>query len=188
MLGLEMTWTEFYKGRLLSLEYQQYCQDKYWPFIHEIMRRMKPGDRVVEVGCGLATMTRILVDATERARSGFRCFDLSPEMVKYARINLHEGFPVDVGDARLPTNSKPDIVHSHGMLEHLSDEDIRSVIQSHRDDGARAAVHYVPGIKYAKPSFGDERLMTMELWSDIAAPTRIMPFNEDYDYALIWEF
>lgn len=180
-------WTEFYKDRLLSVGYSQYAAKRYAPFLEAIISRIKPGDRVVEVGCGIATMTALLAE-TVSCFCGFRCYDVSPDMVQLSRLNLHEGFPVDVGDARLPTGRYPDIVHSHGMLEHLSDDDIRSVIEAHRTDGARAAIHYVPGDKYETPSFGDERLMRLSDWQDIAIPTDSFTFNDGYDYVLVWDF
>jgi len=194
-----MTWDEFYKGRLLSEGYRNYVTKRYAPFIGEIMTNMKAGDRVIEIGCGLATITsilaenagRLLIDEGGESRecfAGFRCFDISPVMVKLARQNLYEGYPVDVGDARLPTNRLPDIIHSHGMLEHMSDEDIRAVIEASRKDGARVAIHYVPGEKYVTPSFGDERLMSLKAWEQICAPTEAYTFNDGYDYVLKWRF
>jgi SAM-dependent methyltransferase len=181
------SWPEFYKGRLLDDGYLQYARQRYAPYIAAIADSMKSGDRIVEVGCGLATMTRALIDG-QRPFVGFRCFDINPHMVGYARTNLREGYPVEVGDARLPTCALPDIVHSHGMLEHFNDSDIRKVIDAHRADGARLAVHYVPGEKYQKPSFGDERLMSKDAWRAIAAPDEIHGFNDDFDYLLVWRF
>jgi SAM-dependent methyltransferase len=187
-----MKWEEFYRGRLLDKGYQEYVSDCYAPFIQRILGRIKLGDRVIEAGCGLATITSIL---TERRKifCGFRCFDICPNMVEYAKITLGdisptEGYPVDIGDARYPTGRFPDIVHSHGMLEHLNDDDIRKVIDASRKDGARFAIHYVPGEKYQKPSFGDERLMSVAAWKDIANPTDIVTFNDDHDYILEWDF
>lgn len=181
-------WAEFYKGRLLSDGYRQYAAQRYAPFLDCIRQNLKRGDRVVEVGCGLATMTALLAEnRTQRPWVGFRCFDINQDMVAYARQNLHEGYPVDVGDARLPTHVKPDVVHSHGMLEHFSNDDIRKVIQAHRDDGARIAIHYVPGDKYETPSFGDERLLPVRAWQEIANPSAVLTFNDGYDYAMIWD-
>lgn len=181
-------WLDFYKGRLLDAGYLEYAAKRYAPYLDAIRSRILSGDRVVEIGCGLATMTRLLVDSKPpNAMVGFRCYDISQDMVGYARMNLPEGFPVEVGDARKPTGRLPDIVHSHGMLEHFSDDDIRSVIQASKDDGARVCVHYVPGAKYETPSFGDERLMTVAQWREISHPTDVVTFNNDFDYALIWK-
>ena len=153
---------------------------------------MKTGDRVIEVGCGLATITAILAEHTDAVRNekfiGYRCYDVSPDMVEYARQNLPEGYPVELGDARMPTHRLPDIVHSHGLLEHFSDADIRKIIDAERRDGARSAIHYVPSHKYKTPSFGDERLMTAQQWEAICRPKYIVEFNDGYDYCLVWDF
>src|ERR1041384_5640190 len=175
-------WTEFYKDRLLSEGYRRYAADRYAPFLNEIRSHLKSGDRVVEVGCGLGTMTALLAENDNRPTVGFRCYDVSADMVHLATINLHEGYPVEQGDARYPTGRFPDVVHSHGMLEHFCDIDIRRAIDAERADGARVAIHDVPGCKYDKPSFGDERLMALSDWECIAKPTRVFPFNGGYDY------
>jgi SAM-dependent methyltransferase len=182
------SWTDFYKGRLLDQGYRDYAYDRYLPFIKTICSHIKNGDRVIEIGCGLATITSLLYEKAFHKWCGYRCYDICPEMVSLARINLENRFPVDIGDARLHTGRYPDIVHSHGMLEHLSDEDIRKVIHAHKLDGARAAVHYVPSWKYENPSFGDERLLTAQKWKAICDPTRITEFNGGYDFILEWEF
>jgi SAM-dependent methyltransferase len=180
-------WTEFYRGRLLSESYRGYCAERYAPFLDTIRGYMKTGDRIIEVGCGLGTMTALLA-AGEHPFVGFRCFDVSAGMVSLAKLNLQDQYPVDMGDARLPTCRYPDIVHSHGMLEHLSDRDINLVVDAGRLDGARVGVHYVPGEKYEKPSFGDERLMSLEDWHRIAKPTHSFTFNDGYDHCLIWDY
>jgi SAM-dependent methyltransferase len=188
LMTMGATWTEFYKGRLLDQGYRDYAFNRYMPFIDTIVSHIKEGDRVIEIGCGLATITSLISKMPERPWAGFRCFDVCPEMVSLARINLESTYPVDIGDARLPTNRYPDVVHSHGMLEHFNDDDIRAVISANKADGARAAIHYVPGWKYEKPSFGDERLMTGQRWKKICSPTRITEFNSGYDFILEWDF
>jgi len=185
--GAGRKWEEFYKGRLLDPGYQQYVRERYKPFLGAIIERAKLGDRIVEVGCGLGTITRVLADSMIRANQGFRAYDLNPYMVRYARQTLSDGYPVEVGNAFFPTNCKPDIVHSHGMLEHFTDDQIGKVIQAHIKDEARHAVHYVPGDKYEVPSFGDERLMPLEFWKEFG-PTEAFAFNDGYDYCLIWDF
>lgn len=51
---------------------------------------------------------------------------------------------------------------------------------------ARVQVHYVPGL-YEKPTFGDERLLPVQAWWEIAKPDQIITFNGGLDYALVFE-
>jgi hypothetical protein len=88
----------------------------------------------------------------------------------------------------MATGCKPDVIHSHGMLEHFSDGDIQRVLFAHEADGVRAAVHYVPGDKYEKPSYGDERLLPLSYWQDVHRPTKAFSFNDGFDYCLMWRF
>jgi len=178
------TWTQFYEDRVLSEGYRKYFKERYKPFLDEIRSYRKDGDRIVEVGCGIGTTTSILAD--DDIFCGYRCFDICPEMVAFAMLNTR-GRPVGIGDARLPTNRFPDIVHSHGLLEHFVDKDIESVLNSHRVDGVRYAIHYVPGNLYVNPSFGDERLLPLEYWVDNFKPTKYFKFNDGYDYCLVWD-
>lgn len=181
-------WVRFYRGRLLSESYRDYVRGRYAPFISLVVDSVRPGDRVYEVGCGIGTITSLLTDILKSKECKFRCYDLSPDMVELTRINLHHAVRVEKADAITPTGFLPDIVHSHGLLEHLSDEMIRQVIEAERVDGTRVAVHYVPGEKYKSPSFGDERLLSVAAWKYIANPTEIVTFNDGYDYALKWVF
>jgi SAM-dependent methyltransferase len=184
-------WVDFYRGRFLSRDYLHYANGRYAPFLDAIRRYMKQGDRVVEVGCGLATITKLLIQGrSKRPWVGFRAYDLSPDMVALAKENLSEDgdYPVLVGDMRDRLSCYPDIIHGHGVLEHYSDEDIRRTIEAHSWSGARVALHYVPGEGYEKPTFGDERLMGISEWKRIAQPTEVEPFNGGNDYTLIWEF
>lgn len=184
-----LTWPEFYKGRLLSSAYLAYFEEHYRLFVNMVRHEIKPGDRVVEVGCGLATTTKIIHDnKSERPFSGFHCYDASPEMVQLARMNLEDACPVDLADCRVPTGCKPDIIHSHGLLEHMPDYDIQRTIDAHEADDVRVAIHYVPGERHGTPSRGDERLLPLRYWVDTFKPTGSWSFNDDTDYILLWKF
>jgi hypothetical protein len=58
------------------------------------------------------------------------------------------------------------------------------VIDNYRH--AHTQVHYVPGL-YDKPTFGDERLMSVDAWWKICKPSQIITFNDGLDYALVFE-
>ena len=179
------SWVTFYEGRVFNSDYLNYAEKRYLPFINKIRELIKPGDRVVEVGCGIATITKILSEFD--VFTGYRCFDINPDMVELAVKNLEpKNYPVEVGDCRQPIMCLPDVIHSHGLLEHFSDDEIRIILKQFAESGARASVHYVPGCRYEKPSFGDERLLPLETWLSFE-PNEALTFNDGHDYILVWK-
>ncbi|MBR1173924.1 class I SAM-dependent methyltransferase [Bradyrhizobium sp. KB893862 SZCCT0404] len=182
-------WAEFYNGRT-GPGYLAYVRERYRPFISAIASRIRPNDLVLEIGCGTGTITKALCDLAKvqgAPRSVvFAASDADPEMVQTTRARLWNDnaavFALDCTNAKHFTEAE--VVHSHGMLEHFDDHTIRQVIHNFRK--ARVQVHYVPGL-YDAPTFGDERLMSVEQWEDICAPDQIITFNDGLDYALIFE-
>lgn len=178
-------WKTFYAGRE-GHEYREYVKKRYAPFIDAISSRIRLRDLVLELGTGTGTISSLLAGETW---DNVRCCatDVDPEMVKVAKDRF-KGLGLDVcvyeEDAIVGARTKADVVHSHGMLEHFSDDDIRKIIDNYRH--ARVQVHYVPGL-YDEPTFGDERLLPVQAWWDIAEPDQIITFNEGLDYALVFE-
>ncbi len=178
-------WSEFYRPRL-GPEYLAYVKQRYAPFIDIVLSHIRPGDGVGEAGAGMGTITRALLDFG--SRGDHVCLELDGDMLELAdyQVGLRSGmWQLDIRE-QLPRVF--DVIHGHGVLEHFSDCDIRKIIHTHRESGARAAIHYVPGEKYVTPSFGDERLMSVDAWREIAAPDEVVTFNDGFDYALIWRF
>jgi SAM-dependent methyltransferase len=184
------SWPEFYAGRLEGTRYADYFKKRYAPFLDAIIGHVTNGDRLAEVGCGMASTTRALRDKCG-IFSGYHCYDIDPEMVAMARANLdavHNSAPVDIADARLSIGCWPDIIHSHGLLEHFDDKDIQAILDAGRASGnPRRMIHYVPGDGYKVPSRGDERLLPLEFWRDTFKPTTTATFNSGLDYILEWE-
>jgi Methyltransferase domain len=184
MVATVSKWSEFYVGRAGN-SYLRYAERRYAPFIDAIRVRIRPNDYVMELGAGVGTITAALERVTG-SDVRFAATDSDPEQVAVMRQRFRwRRLPVDVGwrDASVMC-TVGDVVHSHGMLEHFDDETIRRVIRSH--PGARHQIHYVPGL-YDKPSFGDERLMSVDSWWRICKPTQIVTFNQGLDYALIFD-
>ena len=75
----------------------------------------------------------------------------------------------------------PTIVHSHGVLEHMQDDDIKTAVQNWP---LQSQFHYVPSSKYKEQSFGDERLMDSETWKKLT-DSKIVEFNDGYDYMIV---
>ena len=182
-----MTWPDFYRGRLLSEGYLAYFEERYAPFLDHIRKALQPEDLVIEVGCGLATSTKLLMRSNVPYFTSFRCYDHNPDMVQLAKQNVGVAAMVAQADARIPTYTRPDVVHSHGLLEHFSDTQIAWFLASQRLDGPRVSIHYVPGELHGTPSFGDERLLPLDYWVDTFAPTSWETFNDGRDYVLVWE-
>jgi SAM-dependent methyltransferase len=86
---------------------------------------VQPGDRVVEIGCGVGRLTRVL---SERAES-VKALDVSAEMLEQARA--HNGALANVewiqGDgttlAGIP-DGQADLVVSHVVFQHIPDPQI----------------------------------------------------------------
>jgi hypothetical protein len=79
---------------------------------------------------------------------------------------------------------KTDIIITHGVLEHFSDEQVRHIVDRQSRE-SRIAMHYVPTNAYDNPSFGDERLLSVEQWCNLVNPDRITLFNNDHDLILV---
>jgi SAM-dependent methyltransferase len=178
-------WKTFYEGRE-GHGYQQYVEKRYAPFLKAIGDRIRPSDLVLELGAGTGTITKALNDEHGWREIKLAATDVCPEMLKITRDRLSDAADVAVFqmDALCPFPSKGDVVHSMGMLEHFSDDMIRKIIRRHSH--ARVQVHYVPGL-YDAPTFGDERLMSVEAWWKICRPSQIITFNDGLDYVLIFE-
>lgn len=178
-------WASFYEGRE-GEGYLAYAKERYKPFIGAINQRILPGDMVLEIGCGTGTITKALHDTRRLMAVSYWASDIDPQMVKisHKRFELTPcaAFHLDAVNPR--TDVEPNVVHSHGMLEHFDDDTIRQVIHNFRH--ARVQVHYVPGL-YDEPTFGAERLLSVEQWEDICAPDQIIKFNDGLDYALVFE-
>lgn len=174
-------WSDFYAGRGGD-DYLAYARERYAPFIAAIRDRIttkftKTPDRVVELGCGTATITR----AIYQCDALYYATDTDREMLKMADNRLRGRAEVRWHDAREPVMA--DIVHSHGLLEHFDDRTIRAIVSANRSYAKQ--LHYVPGL-YPAPSFGDERLMSVEQWRDICHPDDVITFNDGLDYILVF--
>lgn len=183
MDALDRSWPAFYRSRMDD-GYLNYVKDRYRRFITEISRRIDNADRVLELGAGTATITRSLIDEV-KSTADFIASDINPEMRRMSTFRLMgTSAVVCEQDAKKPSLCYNDIVHSHGLLEHFSDQEIRQIIREHKC--ARAQIHYVPGL-YPYPTYGDERLMSVDEWRRICNPTEIITFNDGLDYILIWD-
>jgi hypothetical protein len=116
----------------------------------------------------------------QKVEATFILIDGDVDILKLAKQNLPVGHITFVQGSHNALRIKGDILISHGVLEHLSDELIKKSLRHE----FKHSIHYVPGIKYETPSFGDERLMGEGFWRHITKH-QVVPFNNGYDYLLI---
>jgi trans-aconitate methyltransferase len=185
-------WSDFYKDRMCK-GYRDYLRKRYKPFLDLILENTKYVDYVAEIGCGAANITRCLIESGMPGDILNYLADNDVDMLALAKQNARE---IDLNHiiqrADITRWVPPaDLIHSHGVLGHFSDTDIRKIVLNgfdYQNFGGETAIqiHYVHSYKYEKPSFGDERLMTKEQWQEICEPDRIIEFNDGFDYILCW--
>ncbi len=178
-------WTDFYKTRL-NEEYRLRFGKKYSLFLDLLKEQLSNGVRFAEEhGCGIGTVTRLISPAS--SKTNHFLLDNDPDMIDLAlshwRASKCVFFQKDIREPLL--NYKADLIHSHGVLEHFSDPDIKKIIKNQKDR-AKTIVHYVPSHKYKEPSFGDERLLAPGDWYKICRPDSIIEFNHGFDLILSW--
>jgi SAM-dependent methyltransferase len=150
--------------------------------MNHILAETDQNSVLLEVGCGAGNITRALAD--KRPDLTYQMLDIDPDMLQLAEENTAH---VNHREVRLeslfaPSFNEKAIIHSHGVLEHFSDEEIRQAIELYKAFGPQ--IHYVPGAKYVTPSRGDERLLSPEEWMRICSPDEIISFNDGFDLIL----
>lgn len=137
------------------------------PFITEIARLVKEGDRILEVGTG----TGVLAWPLAQAGISVTSLDNDREILTMAGDNcklLGANIELVYGDGfnlPYPDNSFA-LAYSHGLLEHFSDEDIIKLI----NEQLRVAPICVVGVPLKGcrgAAFGNERWLTAEEWENI---------------------
>lgn len=87
---------------------------------HEFfVERVRPGEHVLDVGCGKAELAR---DLAERAGARVTGLDLNDDYLRFARSRPHERLELVHGDAHTFEPSEPfDTVVLSNVLEHIDD-------------------------------------------------------------------
>lgn len=178
-------WVDFYRARMND-GYKQHIKAKYSFLINAITTISNKKSPIVEMGCGIGSISyhtqhlgvsHILTDNDEGM------LDLSQVNVKNGLFYQHNLLN-DTYD--LLKVFKPQIIHGHGVIEHFQNDEIEHIIKNQMDN-SKWVFHYVPSNKYKSPSFGDERLMSMKEWKQIAKPSFAMEYNDGYDLLLGWK-
>jgi len=175
-------WFEFYKSRINNKSYEEYFQKKYNPYLSYLSSHIKPKMKIGEFGCGTSLVTKLLY----KENCSFVVGDNNKEMLELTSTNLNNNrIKKYLIDIKNPIQERFDLIYSHGVLEHFDYEQIRKIIENQLKVCGHL-VHYVPSDKYKVPSFGDERLWSVEKWSYYFTPTKVIEFNNGYDLMLIW--
>lgn len=168
-------WSNFYAGRINS-GYQTYFEKKYG----ELLEIVSTHNTVREEGVGIGSISKHLIKKGVNVTG----FDLCPDMLRLCQKNNPE-LNLRKGDIFKSCSEKVDIVVTHGVLEHFSDEQILAILKRYKKDNQKN-VHYVPLNGYKVPSFGDERLLPYQHWVEQFNPTDYFVKNNE-DLVLIFD-
>jgi 2-polyprenyl-3-methyl-5-hydroxy-6-metoxy-1,4-benzoquinol methylase len=173
-------WAEFYQSRVNNKEYLRYFEKRYWP-LFMAAKALKPGT-ICEEGIGIGNVSKIL--STMIPNITCYGFDNSEDMLNLCRENNPDAIVWHSDILKPVTVKHSDIVITHGVLEHFSDQDIRTILDRYKLMRTRH-IHYVPTNKYETQSFGDERLLSPMHWLKLMKPKDYVLFNDNHDLLLI---
>jgi len=149
-------------------------------FIKDRINKLSDEKNIHEAACGCANISYAL----KNLGASVSISDICPDMLNLAKQNMDcESYLLNAKADKFPSGA---LMYSHGLLEHFNDEDIKDIIKNQLRY-CKELVHYVPGEKYKKPSFGDERLLSKNYWGRLCRPHKIIGFNNGYDLILYWD-
>ncbi|MBW1681157.1 MAG: class I SAM-dependent methyltransferase [Deltaproteobacteria bacterium] len=135
----------------------------YMPTIKIIRRLARPGEMILEAGCGSGRTAMLLSDMGYRVAA----LDLSRSLLRriMPATAFFTGLSLLNGDiTALPFSDKSfAICYSCGVLEHFTPEEIIFLLAEQRRVAHRVLVD-VPNHRCRKRSYGDEHFYTDEQW------------------------
>ena len=161
------TWATFYANVCGSRRLLEGSIMANEPFVAELARLVKTGDKVLEVGAG----TGVLGWPLAQAGIEVTCLDNDQEVLRMCEINakvLGADIKYVFGDGfELPFEDNSfNLAYSEGLLEHYSDEEIHRLL----GEQLRVAPIVVVGVPLAGCKdipFGNERWLSVSEWESI---------------------
>ncbi len=135
----------------------------YKPVIKLIRRIARPGDAILEVGCGSGRTAVMMADM------GYKVTALDKEKNLIDKLSaitawVHGLSPVHADMFHIPVRDKAfHLVYSCGVMEHFDPPDILRLLEEQRRV-ARYVVVDVPNDRCSNTSYGDERFYSDETW------------------------
>jgi hypothetical protein len=175
----QSSWFEFYFNRVGSAGYEKHFREKYALLI-SLVKSFSLCGLIKEEGIGIGSVAKAVGGPIYGS-------DICPKMLELCKINNPNinVWKEDIkGEKRflLGTHS----VVTHGVLEHFSDKDIISILDTYKGR-VNFSLHYVPTDQYKEPSFGDERLLSVSYWVSKFKPFHHLTENQGKDLYLIFK-
>ena len=169
-----MNWNDYYLSRINSESYDFYFSSKYKPLVDLIKEHLGKNNistLIIEEGCGISSVSKQLIKYYPY--NPYLLMDIDEKMLNLSKENLSEykesSFIFKQKDILSPLDlfyPYDKILITHGVLEHFSDKDIRKIINNYSKKKI-TQFHYVPLNGYKNPSFGDERLLSLNYWINL---------------------
>ena len=161
------TWGSFYENICGSRRLLEGNIMANAPFIQELARLTKPGDKVLEVGAGSGVMGWPLAQAGVLVTS----LDNDKEVLRMAEINcrtLGANIELVYGDAfKIPFDADSfALAYTEGLLEHYSDAEIHALLVE-QFRVAPLVVLAVPMKGVEGITFGNERWLSYDEWEKL---------------------
>lgn len=161
-------WSKFLEASDRSL----FTQTRTHPMLLErIMIEVPKGGRILEAGCGLAFLSKLLSDAGYDVTAG----DIDGDVLAAAKktglsapsMNYVEADLFHLADGHAGRDYDA-IIHS-GVLEHFSDEDIVRAFEQQKQI-TRKLIFKIPNIRttMTPAHFGNERFLSDAKWVELA--------------------
>lgn len=170
------TWYEIYMNRV-NEQYRAYFFEAYNPYFAMLD---EAGTSFFEAGCGAGTCSALLDGEVSMIDCNLQMLDLAKQQMVQIGINavIEQGNILDIDDYAF-NGAIGKVIHSHGVLEHFSDEDIHKILAIQLSVTNKPIIHYVPTDGYDEPSRGDERLLPIKHWVGTFKPSHYVTNGAD---------